>query len=412
MSVTQVRPRTQELLAQMKDGKLYRRAYEEGMNLSTWLEREDPSEGYKDGLDAYSRMLKVSDIIVRSIPQVGIWADTMEAFEQNDNTRALIPEWIARQARAVAYGARPESSGIGRLRDIFLSDDYAANTIMRPYVDDPTPIVQQITPQIPLAALVARTTGIKGVDYRAFYLTRVTQDLRQVRVVESTEVPKSKLSGGEHTITLHKYGRALETSYEQIRRLQIDLVAVFIQLMAVQAEVDKVDAALDVLVNGDGNSGTSPTVSALTTLDTDAAAGTLTLAGYLRWKMQFKNPYVMTAFLGQEDSILQALLLTTGTANLPPALISQQLAGGFGGFTPINPNLSNNIRVGWLASAPSLKLVGFDQRMALEHVTEIGGDITEIEKFANRQTQELIMTTVDGFRTLDPNATNILDIDA
>ncbi len=409
-TITNVRAKPQEILRQMAGGKLYRSAYAEGMSLSAWLEQEDPSSEYKDGTDAFARLLECADIFTRSIPEMGIWADKFEAFEQSDSTRALVPEWIARIQRGVSYGKTPSTEQMGKAREVFLSSDYPVNTLFRKYADDLTPQIFQVTPQIPLSAVVARTTGIKGVDYRALYLTRTAADLQMVRVTEATEVPRSFLSGGEHTIKLHKYGRALETSYEQLRRMEIDLLAVFLQLLAVQAEVDKVDFAISTMVNGDGNSGTSPTVYNLTTLDPTAVAGTLTLKGYLSFKMKFRNPYVINTILAQEAAALQAMLLSTGTANVPLVAISG--ASGFGGFSSINPGLADNVRLGWIDSAPTLSLVGFDRRMALEMVTEIGGDITEIEKFANRQTNEIIMTTVDGFRVLDPNSVHILNINA
>jgi hypothetical protein len=411
-ALTDVRPRTQELFAQMAGGNLYRRAYSDGMNLSTWLEEQDPSAEYKDGLDSFQRMIALKDIAVASDPVRGLWADEFDAFDQDDNTRALVPEWVARQARAVAYGhlgtSEARARALHEARSIFLSTDYTSGTLMRPYADDLTPQIQQVAPQIPLSRLIARTTGITGDTYRAFYLTRVAADLRMTRVVEATEIPRAKLAGGEHLIKLHKYGRALETSYEQLRRLRIDLVALFIQLMAVQSEVDKVVAALDILVNGDGNSGTAPTTYALTTLDSTATPGTLTLKAWLRFKMKFLNPYALTTMLAQELSLLQAMMLSTGSANVPLVVISG--ASNFGGFTPINPGLADNVAIGWLAEAPTSKLVGFDARFALEHVTEIGGDISEIERFVMRQTQAITLTTVDGFRTLDGNAANILDL--
>lgn len=409
-AVKDVRPRALELYRQMKGGTLYRQAYEGGMNLSTFLEEQNPQEDYKDGLDAFSRFVKIADIRVNSDPAHGIWADEFSAFDKDDNARALVPEWIARTARAVAYGHRKVAADRAKLRALFLADDYSPGGFMRPYADDLMPQIQQVTPQIPLDRIVARTTGITGDAYRAFYLTRTTADLRLVRIAEATEVPRVKLVGGEHVIRLRKFGRGMETSYEQLRRNRIDLVALFIQLMAVQAEVDKVDAALDVMVNGDGNASTSPTVYNLTTLDAAASAGTLTLKGYLRWKMKFLNPYVLTTILAQEDSLLQAFLLSTGTANIP--LVAIAGASAFGGFSHINPGLADNVAAGWLASAPSLKLVGFDQRFALEHVTEIGGDISEVERFVSRQTQLLVMTTVDGFRVLDPFATTVLNLNA
>lgn len=407
---TDVRPRALDLYRQMKGGQLYRTAYEQGMNLTTFLEDQNPQEDYKDGLDAFSRFVKIADIRLNSDPQYGIWADEFSAFDKDDNARALVPEWIARTARAVAYGHRPSRQEVAKARAMFLSEDFAAGGLMRPYEDDLTPQIQKVSPQIPLDRLVARTTGITGTAYRAFYLSRVAADLRMVRIAEATEIPRVKLTGGEHIINLRKFGRGLETSYEQLRRNRIDLVALFIQLMAVQTQVDMVDSALDVIVNGDGNSGTSATVHNLTTLDPDATAGTLSLKGYLRFKMKFLNPYVMTTVLAQEESLLQAFLLSTGNANIPLVMVAG--SSGFGGFTPINPGLADNVAAGWLSSAPASKLVGFDNRFALEHVTEIGGDITEVERFVSRQTELLVMTTVDGFRVIDPFATNILNIAA
>lgn len=407
-----VRPRAKDIAERMGPA-LYREAAEKGMNLSRYLEEVDPSPEYKDGLDAFSRQIKLSGIAVRSVPEFGVWSDEFDAFNKNDQTRALVPEWINRQVRAAQTGRRQNYSQAGappQERQVFLSSDYVPGSLQRPYADDGVPIIQQITPQIPLSALVARTTAIMGDAYRAFYLTRTTADLRTVRVGEAAEVPRSKLTGGEHTIRLHKFGRALETSYEQLRRMKIDMIATFIQLMTVQMEVDRVDAALDVLVNGDGNSNTAGTVYALTTLDPAATAGTLTLKGWLAYKMKFVSPYALTTMLAREATILQTMLLSVGSANIP--LVTISAASGFGGMSPINPGLADNVRTGWTASAPSLKLVGFDARMALEHITEVGGDIEEIERYVNRQTQELVITTVDGFRTLDPNAVNILDVNS
>lgn len=406
-----LRPRAQELFKQMAGGQLYRRAYEEGMTLSAWLEEQDPSAEYKDGLDAFSRQIAVAGIAVRSEPMYGIWADEFGAFDQDDNARALVPEWIARQFRAVAYGQRPDTSRMAELRAIFLSSDQPINSLARPYADDPTlRVSEEVTPAIPLASLVARTTGIDSNAYRAFYLTRDASALRFVRVGEGGEIPRAKLVGGERTIDLFKFGRALETSYESLRRMRIDLLGFYLRLLAVQAEVDKVAAAIDVLVNGDGNAGTTPETVDLTTLDAAAVAGTLTLKGWINFKMEFENPYMLTTMLGRRADLLQAFLLQMGSANVP--LVTIAGAAGFGGFTPINPGLRDNVEVGWTTDAPSQKFVAFDRRMALEHVTEIGADIQEVERYVTRQTQVLAMTTVDGFRILDANAVKILDINA
>jgi hypothetical protein len=97
----------------------------------------------------------------------------------------------------------------------------------------------------------------------------------------------------------------------------------------------------------------------VTTLDSAATPGTLTLKAWLRFKMKFLNPYALTTMLAQELALLQAMMLSTGSANVPLVVIAG--ASNFGGFTPINPGLADNVAIGWLAEAPTSKLVGFDR---------------------------------------------------
>ena len=228
---------------------------------------------------------------------------------------------------------------------------------------------------------------------------------------ESATIPLAKIVGSDRTITLKKYGRAIEASYESLRRVRVDKLARFIQLMSVQSEVDKVAAVISVLVNGDGNSGTTPTSYNLTTLDSGASAGTLTLKGWIAYKMKFTNPYIVTTALMQDSIALQLALLDSGSANIP--LVN--IAGGAGalgtGLRPIN-RFADNVGYGWTSDAPANKIVGFDNRMAIERVTEIGSEISEMERFVLEQTQVMTMSEVEGYAVMDANATNVLTVNA
>ncbi|GIW06366.1 MAG: hypothetical protein KatS3mg060_1171 [Dehalococcoidia bacterium] len=402
--ITAVRPRAAELLDRMADGALYREAYSRGMNLSAFLEAEDPSDQYRDGLDGFQRLLKCANIIPTSDPGAGYFADRFEAFDRDDRTRALVPEFMARIWRAVKH-RRPET------RAVLTSDLEALGSVARPYVDAATPRYTQIQPAIPLAELVAITTPIDTDAYRAFYMTEpAASEKRLVRVSEAAEIPRVTLRGGDHTIRLHKYGRALEVSYEQLRRQRIDKVAWWVMRMAVQAESDKVATALDTLINGDGNAGTAATSFNLTALDAGASAGTLTVRGWLAFKMKFRNPYAVVAAFADETTALQMRLLNLGSANVP--LVTVQAQSGFGGFLPINDSLSDMVRLGVTDDVPALTIVGVDTRFALERVVEIGADITEVERWATRQTQTLVMSEVEGYAVLDAAATKILNVNA
>lgn len=397
------RLRAEELLVRMGPN-LYREAYNRGMSLSAFLETEDPSEGYNDGLDAFSRLLKLAKIRTRSFPEMGIYASPFSAFEESDNTRSLVPELLARMWRRAATGRDVMT------RTLYTSNDSVVGNLAHAYTDAAGARVKQIAPAIPLAQLVATTTSIDTDSYRAYYLTDVVAESRKVRVSEGSEVPTAKLTGGEHTIQLLKYGRTLEATYESLRRSPIDRLALHIARLSVQNEADKVAAAITILVNGDGNANTAATNYNLTALDTGTTANNMTLKAWLSFKMKFANPYMVDVALAQEVDALTLMLLNTGSANVP--LVQVQAAAGYGGFTQINPGLRDNVALGWTSDAPANKVVGIDTRFALERVIEIGANIEEVTRWATRQTQALTMTEVEGFAVFDANATKTLALNA
>lgn len=379
-------------------------AYKNGRTLSRHLEVLNPSEK-DDKLDAFERLLMEAGIVTRSDPSAGYWASNAEEFfERGKANRLLYTEFFARNWRKVSFG------GISpQQRAIFLSNDGIAGSWQRPYTEAAQARWdQQIAAAIPLSELIAMITPISGADYRSYYLAYNAANLRQFRIGESADIPIAVLTDSERTITLKKFGRGLSASYEQLRRLRVDKLAMYIQVAAVQSEVDKVAAGLNILVNGDGNTGTAPTTHDLTTLDAAAVAGTLTIKGWLAFKLKFAQPYVITGALMQEAVLLQLMLLNMGSGNVPlvhlPPMLGSSLA--------LINQVADSVRVGHTSEAPALQIVGFDRRFAMEHVTEIGGTISETERFITNQTQIMTMTEVSGFAIMDGNATLILDVNA
>lgn len=395
MADLNAKPRAQELLRSLTPAT-YREAYGRGMSLSAYLEQQDPSDEYKDGLDAFGRLMKCAGIRTVSLPEQGVWADEFDAFNRDDSTRMLVPEWLARQWRRAASGREVLT------RSIYTAGDNIPGSGLAPWVDAGLARATRIAPAIPLNRLVAITTAINSDAYRAYYLTDVTAENRMARVGEGAEIPRVKLTGGEHTTRLYKYGRALEASYEALRRMRIDRIALHIARLAVQNESDKVETALDVLVNGDGNAGTAATSYNLTTLDSATTANNLTWKSWLAFEMKFTNPYVLDVALMVEAIALQVRMLNVGTANAPVPISK---------FATINPG-GGAVGIGWTSAAPANTIVGIDTRFALEHVVEIGADIQEIERWATRQVQVLTMTEVEGFNVFDQAATKLIATNA
>ena len=403
MSTIETKVNPGDLLRQM-GLNVYREAYDQGMSLSAFLEREDPSSDYRDGTDAFQRLLVAADLRTETLEHYGVQASQFGDFMRNEQTRALIPEWLLREWRSVQTG-RPFST-----RSLYASADAAAGSWEKPYAEALAPRVdQQIAPAIPISQLVAITTPINSAEYRSYYLENDASQTSMTRVAEGAEVPRVKLTGSQHVINLLKYGRALEASYEVLKRQRVDRLALTVRMMAAQAEADKVGAIINVMVNGDGNNN-APTTHGLTTLDSTATAGTLSLKGWLAFKMKFTNPYAITGALAQEGVALQMMLLNTGSANTP--LVNVQQPSGFGAFTQINPGLRDSVALGWTADAPSLKIVGFDRRFAIERVVDVGMTITEIERFITRQVEVLVVTEAEGYAIIDKNAINILNVNA
>lgn len=387
--------------------------------VSALLESEDESDYVEraQGLDAFTRALAYCDIRTASDRFGSFYASSLEAFRQSRATRQLFPEWTRRVWRSGGSVEQRiqqrEKASNERAAAIFLSGDFAAGSIQRPFDDDTTLRMQQVQPAIPLTEVISRTRGNNGNDYRSRYLTEPTAaQIRMLRVTEAAEIPTATLTEGSHMIRLHKFGRALRASYEALRNTPLDDLTLYIRKLALQTEVDQVSAAFDVMINGDGNSGTSATSVNLTTMDPATTANNLTLLAWLNFILQWVQPYGMTHVVGTQAAILK--LLTLPLASNSMLATQQGLAG-----TPvaqnleaINRRLTNGIRWGISADIPSGKLLGFDSNFGVEHVVENNSDISEAERYINNQTELLTFSFNENFAVPDQRAAVVLNLGA
>lgn len=387
----------------------YQRAYEEGVNVSQLLEQDDPTDAYPEherGLDAFERVMKAAGLITTNVPESGVRAATWEEATKTKAKRALIHEFCARVWRQ----ATKHMPMTPVTRSMLLSGDAAVNTISNVYTDDTMIRAKKLVPPIPLSAIIARSEGITGQDYRSLYIVDDygTDSYRLKRVMEGARIPATTLVTGEHTLQIHKFGRLLRATYEQLRRQRLDRIAFILSRMALQSEVDKVAIVLDTVTNGDGNANTSSTVLAQTALDPGSAAGTLTLKAWLAFKMSFTNAYMLDVVLAQQPALMQLLLLPVNTVNGIPLMMLPQ--GDLGGMRNLGSRLNAGIGYGELSDAPALKLVGWDSSQTVEEVFEIGGNVSEVERFIENQTQSMSMTEVVGYGIMDANGSKTLNI--
>jgi hypothetical protein len=381
---------------------LTRIAYENGMNVTRFLERLDPSKDHKDGSDAFNRVLRACGIKTRSVPEMNVAASTLGDVVRNENARHLAIEIISRAYRNAVH--KPQT-----VRTPITGFEGAAGSFYNQFSYPAQPRANLLQPAIPLTEMIGQTTGINTNVYKPFYL----QDVSKVngRVAELAEIPAIKISQTDKTITLKKYGRRLDASYEAMRRMPIDLLTFNIQRVAVVIETEKVDKVLDIIVNGDGTANSQATSYNLTALDAGTTANNLTLRAWLAFKMKFKNPYMLTTVIGNDAPILSLMLLNVGNANIP-LLMAGGLFASQSNMTPINQTLAGGERFGWLDSAPANKLVGFDRRLSVERVFEIGAQIQETDKDVKSQINSLVLSEVEGYAIIEPAANKILNLAA
>lgn len=386
-----------------------------GVGAARLLERESPTdaEDARRGLTALRRLLIAADVRTRGDGRGGHMAHTMDRWQATALTRALFPIWLAeewRQANSFEGAAR---RAVGqRAPAVYFSDDYGLNTWQRPYTDLPEIQVTRLEPAIPLDEVITRSRAVDSPDVRSGYLVPPTAaDVRMLRVSEGAELPAATIVEGSRAVRLRKFGRLLRASYEALRRQPIDRFALYIAQLAIQTEVDQAAAAVDVMVNGDGNSGTAGTVLNLTTLDPATTANNLTLLAWFAFILSWANPYQMTAVIGRQASMLKALTLNVGTANLM-AMSADVPAGLRQTLVPMNDRLANGIRYGITNDVAASTLVGFDGRFAVERLVETGSEISEAERWISKMVEEMTFSFVEGYRVEDVNAVKVLNLAA
>ncbi|MBR6619854.1 MAG: phage major capsid protein [Clostridia bacterium] len=317
-----------------------------GGSFTRALESIDPSENYKgsalEGLDAYQRQLKRFDIKVS-----GAGSDVVEKFFKTSDSATLFPEYVA---RAVHQG------------------------MQEAYV---------------LPKIVASVTNIDSLDYRSITSIPTDDDKALKDVAEGALIPQTVVKTRENLVKLRKRGRMLVASYEAIRFQRLDLFTVTLRQIGAYIAKAQLADAIDVILNGDGNSNSAAET---------AASSSLSYADIVNlWKDL--DPYEMNVLIANNADAVSML-------NLPEfkdsaAGLNFHATGKM--ITPIGAEL---IRSGSLESG---KIIGLDKNCALEMV-KAGDVMTEYDKLIDRQLERAAITSIAGFAKIFTDASRVLTV--
>lgn len=245
-----------------------------------------------------------------------------------------------------------------------------------------------------MSYLVTTSQGVDSNIVKAATLNMLSDvnkpNLKKARIAEGADLPLAKIVLGEQAITLWKHGRAIEMTYEAVRRIRIDLFTRHMNAIINDMAFQNLDLAVDVLVNGDGNTG-----SAATKLGTTGTAGTITnteIVGFLMdyW---FKNHY-------NADTIVTSLAMAK---KIGAMFFDTNLSAGASAQVRFNmPQFQNTQNVTVLAAdVPKIggkdAIVLMNRANTLLRYTENGSNIQENQQFARNQTRLLTVSENSGY---------------
>lgn len=327
------------------DKSMYNRR---GKTFSQVLEELDPSTNYKntplEKLDAFGRQLKRFDIRVS-----GAQSDMVEKFFQTSSSAALFPEYVS---RAIKLGM-----------------EYANA----------------------LPDITATVTKIDGMDYRSI-VSDPDDDTKSLKVVsEGAFLPQTTIKTQESLVKLLKRGRMLVSTYEALRFQRLDLFTVTLKQIGAYIARTQLADAVNVLVNGDGNSNDAKVINA-------SASGTLKYTDLVRLWTEL-TPYELNTLL-VPTALMEKILA------MPEMQDSQATLDFHGTGRMITPMGAKLIHVPTLDSD---KIVGIDKTCALEMV-QAGDVLVDYDKLIDRQLERATVSVISGFAKLFNDASVVLKV--
>lgn len=322
--------------------KLEKGLYTTSKGFTASLEELDPSENYigtdYEGLDAYQRQLKRFDIRVS-----GAGSDTISKFFQTTDSAALFPEYIS---RAVQQGLEEE--------DI-------------------------------ISKIVATTTEIDSLDYRAIESVPSEEDKELAFVSEGAKIPETSIKTKDKLTRLYKRGRMLVASYEAIKFQKLDLFTVTLKQIGAYIARTQLMDALAVLSDTEG-------VEHIDGKDTVTYSDLVSLWDKL-------TPYHLSTIVATAPAIADML----GITEFKDSFAGQSFHGTGKMITPFGAEVLR------LSNIDGRLIFALDKSAALEKV-QAGGIVTEYDKLIDRQLERAAITVTAGFSTIFTDAAKVFQI--
>lgn len=332
--------------------RLEKGMYGTGRSFTGTLEKLDPSENYKgtalEGLDAYQRQLKRF-----GIKPSGADSSVVGKFFQTSDAAVLFPEFVS---RAVRYGMDEAS---------FLPD------------------------------VVATTTNIDSMDYRAMLLNMTSENATMNVVSEGETLANADFTVSDRTIRLKKRGRLLSTSYDVLRFQRLDVVAIALKRIGAYLAQSLMQDAVDVLLNGDVTGAALGNKAIPISLNSSS----YTYNDLVDFWNEF-SPYELNTILAAPAAAAEIMKLS----EFRDASAGLNFHGTGKMITPFGAKLIKTPYV-----TENSMIIGLDKSCSLEMV-KVGDVETDYGKLVDRQLEQIAITAITGFARILPGSVKTLNV--
>lgn len=210
------------------------------------------------------------------------------------------------------------------------------------------------------------------------------------RISEGADLPIAKITMGEQAITLWKHGRAIEMTYEAVRRMKIPLFKN--QMNAILSDIthQNLAAAVDVLYSGDGNANSKSSKIA-TLANLEALTPEALVSALIDYYME--NNYAADTMIMSKDKFKKVVGMTYN---------SQLTAGASVNLSFNAPQLNGKQNITVLCvDVPKIggkdSIMLSNRNMSLTRYEENGSNIQENQNFARNQTKLMTVSENSGY---------------
>ncbi len=333
---------------------LYHEAQEQGMTLTDWLEKQDPSPRNASGqvsseLDAFERQLAVQEIVTG-----GNGSITVEQFFVG-GAMILLPEYILREIRK-GYKM----------------------------VQDPTDLIAVSVPEA-------------GPTVRPIYIqTSEAKKTAGKRASGGSAYPRVQLLYRDKEAAIIDRGRQFDFSYRIVKNQKLAEFKVFLWWIGAQLAYDEIDTIYDVLYNGDGTSPAATNVF-------NGTGGSFTYTDLVHLASSFDVPSKMTHILANKSDIETVLNMNQfQDAQAFAAKELMQTSGNYANLLPMNARLVA------VPSATATEMLALDSRFAVrESVSQ--ALMIEADKVIERKLETAVVSKESVYTVMVDDARKACD---